>query len=107
GDSTWNNRVLSVVKNARTGGPIEVSFLMGPGARTTRIQDVARRMEEAGVQRIVVVPLLISSHSGHYEQIRYLAGLTSELDETMMHHLHMGGLEPIKTRVPVEVTRAI
>lgn len=107
GDTAWNNRVYSIVKGAQTGGPIEVSFLMGPGAKDTRIQDVAARLEAAGVSRIVVVPLLISSNSGHYEQIRYLAGQTETLDEKMLHHLHMGGLERVQTRVPVAVARAI
>ncbi len=107
GSAEWNNRVLSIVSGANTGGPVEVSFLMGPGAKETRIQDVAKKLEAAGVSRIVVVPLLISSHSGHYEQIRYLAGQTNELSESMLHHLHMGGLEPIKTKIPVTVAKAI
>ena len=34
GDSIWNARVHEVVKRAKTGGPVEVSFLMGPGAKT-------------------------------------------------------------------------
>ena len=93
GDSTWNAGVMAAAQAARTGGPVEVSFLMGPGATTTRFQDAVARLERAGVSRIVVVPLLVSSHSGHYEQIRYLVGGTNTLDETMQHHLHMGGIE--------------
>ena len=107
GDAGWNERVFSIAQGARTGGPLEVSFLMGPGAKTTRIQDIAKRMEAAGVQQIVIVPLLISSRSGHYEQIRYLAGETDKLDQNMMHHLHMGGLERVKVKIPVRVARAI
>ena len=107
GDAEWNQRVLAVASGAKTGGPVEVSFLMGPGARTNRFQDVVRRMEANGVARIVVVPLLISSHSGHYEQIRYLAGEVERLDEKMMHHLHMGGLEQVRTKVPLRVARAV
>jgi sirohydrochlorin ferrochelatase len=107
GDAEWNQRVLSVAAGAKTGGPVEVSFLMGPGAKTNRFQDIVRRMEASGVSRIVVVPLLISSHSGHYEQIRYLAGATEKLDEKMMHHLHMGGLERVSAKIPVSVSRAV
>ena len=107
GDIEWNNRVLTVAAGAKTGGPVEVSFLMGPGAKTNRFQDIVRRMEVSGVARIVVVPLLISSHSGHYEQIRYLAGETDKLDEKMMHHLHMGGLERVTAKVPLHVSRAV
>jgi sirohydrochlorin ferrochelatase len=107
GSAEWNNLVKDVAARARTGGPVEVSFLMGPEAKTHQFQVIAKRLEQSGVQRIVVVPLLVSSHSGHYEQIRFLAGQTDTLDETMKHHLHMAGLEPIKTSVPLTVTRAI
>ena len=64
-------------------------------------------LNSIGVSRIVVVPLLISSHSGHYEQIRYLAGATDSLESNMMHHLHMGGLARATVKVPVTVSRAI
>jgi sirohydrochlorin cobaltochelatase len=107
GDAEWNHRVLSVAAGAKTGGPVEVSFLMGPGAKTNKFQDIVQRMEASGVARIVVVPLLISSHSGHYEQIRYLAGEDVKLDEKMLHHLHMGGLERVSAKVPVRVTRGV
>ena len=36
GDSVWNAHVREVAAAARTGGPVEVSFLMGPGAKTAR-----------------------------------------------------------------------
>lgn len=107
GGPEWNQLVYAIADSARTGGPLEVSFLMGPGAKTTRIQDVASRMAATGVSQIVIVPLLVSSSSGHYEQIRYLAGETDELSESMKHHLHMGGLERIDVKVPVRVARAI
>ena len=103
----WNAQVKEVVRQTRTGGPVEVSFLMGPEASTHRFQDVARRLVDAGVREIVVVPLLVSSHSGHYEQIRYLVGETDTLDEIMMHHLHMAGIERAKVPVPVRLARAI
>lgn len=107
GDSTWNERVHEVAKQAKTGGPIEVSFLMGPGAKTARFQDAVARLEARGVAEIVVVPLLVSSHSGHYDQIRYLGGDSVTLDEQMMHHLHMGGIERPTTKVPLRLTRAM
>ena len=107
GDSAWNTRVVDVVRRVRTGGPVEVSFLMGPGAPRTRFQDVVRRLEQRGVREIVVVPMLVSSHSGHYEQIRYLAGDSVRLAEAMIHHLHMAGIEKPVTRVPVRVARAL
>jgi sirohydrochlorin cobaltochelatase len=107
GDSLWNARVHEVARAARTGGPVEVSFLMGPGASSSRYQDAVARLEAAGVSQIVVVPMLVSSHSGHYDQIRYLAGERVELSEQMMHHLHMAGIERSTTRLPMRLTKAM
>ena len=107
GDSVWNAQVLDVAKQAKTGGPIEVSFLMGAGAKTARFQDAVARLEQQGVSRIVVVPMLVSSHSGHYDQIRYLGGEPVTLDEQMMHHLHMAGIERPTPKVPLVVAKAL
>lgn len=107
GDSLWNKLVFDAAREARTGGPVEVSFLMGPAAKTARFQDVVKRLEASAVTRIVVVPMLVSSHSGHYQQIRYLAGDSVTLDATMTHHLHMSGIERPTSRVPIRLTRAM
>jgi sirohydrochlorin cobaltochelatase len=107
GGPEWDAQVLHVAGLVKTGGPVEVSFLMGPGAAGARFQDMAARLVEAGATQIVVVPLLVSSHSGHYEQIRYLAGDVETLDETMMHHLHMSGIERPSLTVPIRVAKAI
>ncbi|MDF2772496.1 MAG: hypothetical protein K0S86_1990 [Geminicoccaceae bacterium] len=107
GDSSWNARVLDVARTVRSDTPVEVSFLMGPSAKTARFQDAVARLEARRVAEIVVVPMLVSSHSGHYEQIRYLAGDSVTLDERMMHHLHMAGIERASVAVPIRVTRAM
>lgn len=107
GDSLWNAGVERAAREARTGGPVEVAFLMGPAAARTRFHDVVARLERLGVARIVVVPLLVSSHSGHYEQIRWLVGEEVTLDEAMQHHLHMAGIERPVTRVPLILTPAL
>ncbi|MEW5926050.1 MAG: CbiX/SirB N-terminal domain-containing protein [Gemmatimonadota bacterium] len=107
GGPAWDAQVQTVASMVNTGGPVEVSFLMGPGAKTHRFQDAARRLAEKGAGEIVVVPLLVSSHSGHYQQIRYLAGQTDSLDAQMHHHLHMGGIERADVRVPIRLTQAI
>ena len=108
GDSLWNAHVLDVARQAKTGGPVEVSFLMGPGAARARFQDVVARLEAKGVSSIVVVPMLVSSHSGHYEQIRYLAGEIKTLNDTVMvHHLHMAGIERPTVGTPIRLARAM
>ena len=107
GDARWNERVLDVAREVRTGGPVEVSFLMGPEAARRRFQDAVTRLESQGVSSIVVVPMLVSSHSGHYAQIRWLAGEDVALDSVMHHHLHMAGIERARTTLPIHVTAAM
>jgi sirohydrochlorin ferrochelatase len=107
GSDEWNAPVLRIAEQASTGGPVEVSFLMGERASDYRFQDAAARLVEQGVSRIVVVPLLASSHSGHYDQIRYLAGDLAELDDNMMHHLHMAGIHRPRVDVPIHITPAL
>lgn len=107
GGPAWDAQVVAVAEQVSTGGPVEVSFLMGPGAREHRFQDAARRLVERGAGEIVVVPVLVSSHSGHYQQIRWLVGLTDSLSETMHHHLHMAGIERASAGVPMRLAPAI
>jgi sirohydrochlorin cobaltochelatase len=107
GDSLWNALVVEAAARARTGGPVDVSFLMGPGAKTRRFQDIAARLEAQGATEIIVVPMLVSSHSGHYEQVRYLVGDTAQLHDSMLHHLHMAGIERARVTVPMHLTRAM
>jgi len=106
----WNAPVDSLAaavrRNGVVKGPVAVSFLMGQGASTRRFQDAVAELRRAGATRAVVVPLLVSSFSGHYEQIRYLAGAVDSLDHQMMHHLHMAGIERVKG-FPMVVTPAL
>ncbi len=107
GDPAWNDRVRKLAADVRTGGPVEVAFLMGAEARTHRFQDRVARLENAGAGRIVVVPLLVSSHSGHFEQVRYLAGQTDSLEPVMRHHLEMAGIERPRAEVPLRIVRGL
>jgi hypothetical protein len=80
---------------------------MGPAAATARFQDAVARLDGAGVDSIVVVPVLVSSHSGHYDQLRWLVGDSIALDETMQHHLHMSGIARPRSRVPMRLAPAM
>ena len=106
-DDEWNARVHEIAAAVRTGGPVAVGFLMGPRAAEHRFQDAVRDLVGRGAERVVVVPLLASSHSGHYEQIRYLSGETNELSEQMLHHLHQAGITRPAATVPLALTRAL
>ena len=103
----WNDQIRAVVSQARLDGPVEIAFLMGPEAATTRFQDVADRLVAGGADRLVVVPMLVSSYSEHYQQIRYLAGATDSIDVALHSHMDHGGLAPARVNVPVIVTRAL
>ena len=107
GDSAWNALVRQTVASVSLPGPVELSFLMGPEAARTRFQDAVEKVVRQGANRVVVVPLLVASHSGHYEQIRWLGGLTDSLDTVMQHHLHHAGIHRATTDVPITVTPAL
>jgi sirohydrochlorin ferrochelatase len=91
-DSIWNERVREVARLAAIDGPIDVAFLMGPEAESRPFQEVVAGLADRGATEIVVVPLLVSSHSGHYDQLRWLAGEIDSLGGYMRHHLEMAGI---------------
>lgn len=93
GGPAWNKQVIDLAAAVRFAGPVRVSFLMGPGASERPFQREVAALRSAGVIRVAIVPLFISSHSEHFDQLRYLVGTRDSLDATMMHHLHMGGIE--------------
>lgn len=105
-DQEWNAPVEALAASLATG-PVRVAFLMGQGAATHRFADAASQLEALGVQRIVVVPLLVSSHSAHYAQIRWLAGLGDSVDARLAEHMHDMGVEAARVRVPIRVTPAL
>lgn len=107
GGPEWNAQVERIAAETKLAGPVAVSYLMGPGAKTARFQDVAQKLVLEGAKEIVVVPMLVSSHSGHYQQIRYLVGETDSLSEVMHHHLHMAGIDRAAVEVPIRLTRAM
>jgi sirohydrochlorin cobaltochelatase len=107
GGPAWDARVQKIAAEVRLPGPVAVSFLMGPGAKQHRFQDEVAKLVKRGAKEIVVVPMLVSSHSGHYEQIRYLVGERDDLDTTMMHHLHMSGIGRADAGVPLRLTKAV
>jgi sirohydrochlorin cobaltochelatase len=107
GDSLWNSYVIDAAKAAHTGGPVEVAFLMGAAANAAPFQTLVAKLERQGASAIAIVPLLVSSHSGHYDQVRHLAGDTVRLDETMQHHLRMAGHEPARTSLSIYVAPAL
>jgi sirohydrochlorin ferrochelatase len=107
GDERWNAQVLEVARQAKTGGPVLVSFLMGPAAKDHRFQDAVDSLARLGVRHAVVVPMLVSSHSGHYDQIRWLTGAMDTLSAGMLHHLHMAGIDRPNADVALHLAAAL
>lgn len=81
--------------------------MMGPGAAAMPFHDAAAELVRRGATEIVVVPLFLSSHSGHYEQVRYLTGATDSLDPVMLHHLEESGIRPWTGAAPIRLTSAL
>src|SRR6266404_1158616 len=95
----WNARVTRIIDKLEWPGPKGVAFLMTPSEDET-LPRVAARLDQSGVQRIIIVPLLISSFSNHYDEIRYYAG------DLKHAHVHGAG-QPLKTKAALLVTGAM
>lgn len=89
----WNAPVVSAIEQVRRSMPAAVGFLMGKGSTPQQAYDA---LVQQGASRIVVVPLLISSHSAHAEQIRFLAGARPEYPHA--EHMH---LEAVHGPIPI------
>jgi outer membrane receptor for ferrienterochelin and colicins len=96
----WNARVEETVARVRLTLPAEAGYLMGTGDKP---EQGYARLVAAGVSRVVVVPLFVSSVSDHYEQVRFVGGLRSDYP----HAEHMK-LIALRGTVPVAtVTQAL
>lgn len=102
---SWNAGVRAVVKQVRwADGPVATAFLMGPEADSSGWNAGVDALQRAGARDVVVVPLMVSSHGGHYRQILFYAGVLSELPEDLAAHHHGS---PAAAGVPLRVTPAL
>jgi sirohydrochlorin ferrochelatase len=100
----WNDGVRQVVAQVRWDGPIAVAFLMGDEGESTGWNAAVTGLVRAGAKDIVVVPLLVSSHGGHYREIRSYAGEVPEAAGGRGDHGHGA---PALHPVPMRVTDAL
>jgi sirohydrochlorin cobaltochelatase len=99
---TWNEGVKQVVAQVRWDGPVATAFLMGSEASTAGWGQGVAALVRAGAREIVVVPLMVSSHGGHYREIRYYAGEIPAWPAELAHH------GPVASPpVPMRVTSAL
>lgn len=92
GSSTWNQQIEDAAKTIQQKYPIEIAFGM---ALPRTIQEGIDKLEAKGVNKIVVVPLFISSHSFIIRQTEYLLGKRDMLADpaVVMDHSSGGGYE--------------
>ncbi len=79
---SWCAHLRSVVANVSSPYPVELGFLEFVPNETISI--AVDKLDEAGVKKIIAVPLFISSHSGHIGEIEYVLGLREELPTMSM-----------------------
>ena len=98
GSAAWNQTVQETVAQARLPLPVEVAFGMGFHEHEAQaLQAAVDRLEARGAQQLIVVPLLVSSHSEVFRQLEYLLGARQESPIP-------GSPVPIARRVPVRFT---
>ena len=95
----WNDRVQQMIEKVEWSGPKEVGFLTARKPEE-ELAAAAARLDASGATRIVVVPLMVSSFSDHYEEIRHYTGDRKTAPEHQEH-------EPLKTRAELLLTPAM
>ena len=91
---TWNMPVTNAVARVSQSIPAERAFLMGTPDQTP--QQAYDKLVAGGAKRIVVVPLFVSSFSGHAEQVKFIGGQRNDYP----HAEHMK-LTQVKGSVPI------
>ncbi len=84
GKPLWNETVMNAVEPLKEKYYVEVAFGM---ANPVKIEKALRRLEDKGVEKVVVIPLFISSHSPIIRQLRYILGFSDEFPDDPMVHL--------------------
>jgi hypothetical protein len=116
GSAEWNDHITALAAQVNRTMPTEVAFGM---ATRAAIQAGVDRLVSRGATEVVAVPLFISSWSTVITSTEYLLGQRTEAPAAlaafakMSHGDHAGhaqvvdGTTPIKSPVPVRMTRAL
>lgn len=100
----WNAPVRQTVAAVRWDGPVALAFLMGEERVTSGWDSAVVRLVREGAQRIVVVPMMVSSFGEHVDQLRWLTGELDHLPAVLMQHAH--GTRQLPP-VPMQMTPAL
>ncbi len=79
----WCGPVRDAVSDVDLPYPVELGFLEFVPNET--INDAVERLDNARVTKIIAIPLFISSHSSHIQEIEYVLGLRDTLPMTSEH----------------------
>lgn len=88
GTDEWNQLVENATKPVEAKYPTEIAFGM---ALPRTMQAAIDKLENQGVEKIVVIPLFISSHSFIIRQSEYLLGKRDALADPPLVMDHSGG----------------
>jgi hypothetical protein len=72
----WNETIIKSISSVKSPYPLEVAFFDYDEERT--LAKSVKRLEEKGVNEVLVIHLSPSSYSSHHEEIRYLIGLRKD-----------------------------
>jgi sirohydrochlorin ferrochelatase len=120
GNKKWNAQVEKAVEKAELPYPVETVFGMAVMPQEVEgIYQALMRLREKGVEKVVAVAFLVSSHSSVYRQYEYVLGLRKEpgfSEEAMhamatmgsaSHAMPMAAVVPRPSPFPVVLTRAL
>lgn len=100
GNSQWDATVRKTVRQANLEMPTDVAFGMAMHRHELReFQDAVNKLQRKGLSRLVVIPLLVSSHSEVYRQYEYVLGLRKEAE--------WPEVQPLEIAVPVVLGRGL
>ena len=93
---SWCSPVRNITDEVDMPYPVELGFLEFVPNETINL--AVDRLDDAGVTKIIAVPLFVSSHSSHIQEIEYVLGLRDALPRTT-EHVTVEGVEMKRTVV--------
>ena len=93
---SWCSPVRNATDEVDLPYPVELGFLEFVPNETINL--AVERLDDAGVTEIIAVPLFVSSHSSHIQEIEYVLGLRDTLPLTT-EHVVVEGVEMERTVV--------
>ena len=94
---SWCSPVRNATDEVDLRYPVELGFLEFVQNETINL--AVERLDDAGVTKIIAVPLFVSSHSSHIQEIEYVLGLRETLSLTT-EHVVVEGAEMERTVIP-------